>query len=148
MQSGGKGCIEAAPRRRAQGGRFKGFRLPMPPETGKGCQRAKIEGLRVRCNITVSACGLDCGGNMNEIMLNNMFKVSDEISDEVISQMQRRCCEENKQWKRRKRREEEAGGFDEEYNKRQRKYQNKPKWMKRRMNDADRAILLRAWAAI
>lgn len=85
---------------------------------------------------------------MLEIMLNNMFKVSDEISDEVIVRMQRRCCEENKQWKRRKRREEEVGGLDEAYNEKQRKYQNKPKWAKRRIKEDDRAKLLRAWAEI
>lgn len=84
----------------------------------------------------------------SEMRIANAFKLPSQLTIADYVEMQRRCREENKQWKRRKRREEEAGGSDEEYNKRQRKYQNKPKWMKRRLNDAHRDKLLRAWAAI
>lgn len=132
--------------RRAVGSSLSGYLCR--PEPGRPLTGQKSGGLECGVILPSRPAGLDCGDNMIEIMLHNIFKISDEISDEVIVQMQRRCCEENKQWKRRKRREEEVGGFDEGYNERQKKYQRKAKWMKRRIKDADTATLLRAWASI
>lgn len=84
----------------------------------------------------------------SEMHIANAFKLPSQLTIADYVEMQRRAIAESRAWKTRKRREEEAGGFDEQYNKRQKKYQNKPKWAKRRISDVDRATLLRAWAAI
>lgn len=83
---------------------------------------------------------------MIEIMLNNMFKISDEISDEVIAELQRRSKVEQMQWKLRNKAQDRLG-YSREEAERQRKYYKKkiPKWMRRKLSDADCAILAQAW---
>lgn len=83
---------------------------------------------------------------MIEIMLNNMFKISDEISNEAIAEMQRRCCEETKQWKRRHKAQERLGYSREEADRQRKCYKKKvPKWMRRKLTNTDREILAQAW---
>lgn len=84
----------------------------------------------------------------SEMRIANAFNLPSQLTIADCAEMQRRTIAESKAWKTRKRREEEAGGFDEQYNKRQKNYQRRAKWMKRRINDADRAVLLGAWTAI
>ena len=83
---------------------------------------------------------------MIEIMLNNMFKISDEISADAIFEMQRKIKAEQAQWKRRNSAQDRLGYSAQEVE-RQKKYYKpkKPKWMRRKLSDADCAILAQAW---
>ena len=83
---------------------------------------------------------------MIELMLNNMFKITDEVTNEVIAELQRRIRAEQTQWKRRNNAQDRLG-YSRGEAERQRKYYKKkvPKWMRRQITDAESEILTQAW---
>lgn len=84
---------------------------------------------------------------MNE-RLRNAFKAPSLLSDEDISEMQRRCIAEIREWKRRKSRIENVGEFNDGNRKRNQSKGRKPKVNKeirRDLTEEEKGQLLRAW---
>lgn len=80
--------------------------------------------------------------------LRNAFKAPSLLSDEDISEIQRRCIADNKEWKRRKNRIENVGEILEGSRTRNQSKVRKPKLnsgIRRELSEAEKVQLLRAW---
>lgn len=80
--------------------------------------------------------------------IRNAFKSPSLLSDEDISEMQRRCIAEIKEWKRRKSRIENVGEILEGSRTRNQSKGRKPKLnneIRRDLTEEEKSQLLRAW---
>ena len=80
--------------------------------------------------------------------IRNAFKSPSLLSDEDISEIQRRCISEIKEWRRRKSRIENVGQVLEGNRSRNQSKGRKPKsdnLVRRDLSEAEKSQLLRAW---
>lgn len=80
--------------------------------------------------------------------LRNAFKAPSLLSDEDISEMQRRCVAEIKEWKRRKSKIENVGEYNDGARRRNQSRKIKSKFdslIRRDLSEEEKSQLLRAW---
>ena len=82
----------------------------------------------------------------SELRIANAFKLPSQLTIADCAEMQRKIKAEQTQWKLRNKAQDRLG-YSREEAERQRKYYKKkvPKWMRRKLSDADCAILAQAW---
>lgn len=82
----------------------------------------------------------------SEMRIANAFKIPSQLTIADYVEMQKRIKAEQVSWRRRGIAQERLG-YSREETDRQRKYYKKkvPKWLRRKLTDADRAILAQAW---
>lgn len=76
----------------------------------------------------------------------NLNAISAETFDEICDKMKKKVTAEQASWRRRIRAQERLGYSAQEAERSRHHYKRaKQKWMRRKLSDADRAILAQAW---